>query len=54
MCGKGSDAVYGFGLFGALYFYLSNSSTFAEGAMGILKSFVWPAILVFKALTMFN
>lgn len=40
-------AVYGFGLFGALFFYLSAANSFGAVMMGILKAFVWPAMMVY-------
>lgn len=45
-----SSAVYGFGLIGAAIYFIQHASGFWEGALGILKAFVWPAILVFKLL----
>lgn len=42
-----SGAVYGFGLFGALYFYLSTADSFVSGLLGVLKAFVWPGMMVF-------
>ena len=40
-------AVYAFGLFGALFYYLSNAGSFGGVVMGILKSLVWPAMMVY-------
>lgn len=45
--GAGGGAVYGFGLFGALFFYLSSAGSFQEVVMGILKSLVWPGMMVY-------
>lgn len=45
----GGDAVYGFGLIGALVYFVSTANTFGEGVIGVLKAFVWPAILVYQA-----
>ena len=47
---KGGDAVYGLGLIGALVYYLQNAGNFIEALIGILKAFVWPAIVVYKLL----
>ncbi|MEQ8324337.1 MAG: hypothetical protein RIC15_02070 [Vicingaceae bacterium] len=44
------SALYGMGLIGALVYYISNAGTFLGGLVGVLKSFVWPAILVYEAL----
>jgi len=50
----GGGAVYGFGLIGALVYYIGNASTFVEGLVGILKSIVWPAMLVYQFLKQFG
>jgi hypothetical protein len=47
---KRSSAFYGFGLIGALIYFLQQATGFWMGALGILKAFVWPAILVYKML----
>ncbi len=44
----GGGAVYGLGLIGALVYYLQHAPTFWAGVLGILKAFVWPAMLIFK------
>ena len=41
---------YGVGFIGALVYYLSTASGFWAGVLGILKSIVWPAFLVFNLL----
>ena len=49
--GSGSaSAVYGLGFIGALVYYISAATGFWAGAFGVLKSIVWPAILVYEAL----
>jgi len=52
--GSGGDAVYGIGLFGAWAYYLGKASTFKEGALGVLKGFVWPAMLVYELFNFFH
>lgn len=47
---QSGDAVYGIGIFGAWAYYLSKTTTFKEGALGVLKGFVWPAMLVYELL----
>lgn len=48
---KGSGgAVYGLGFVGAAIYYVSNSTTFWMGVVGILKALVWPAFLVYEVL----
>ena len=48
--GAGGGAVYGLGLIGALIYFIQHATTFGEGAFGILKALVWPALVVYKAL----
>ena len=48
--GGASEAVYGFGLFGAWFYYLTHAATFWLGALGILKGIFWPAMLVYELL----
>jgi hypothetical protein len=47
---KCGGAVYGLGFIGAAIYYISNSTTFWMGVLGILKAIVWPAFLVYDAL----
>ncbi len=49
-----SSAVYGFGLIGAAIYFIQHATGFWEGALGILKAFIWPAMLVYKMLESFN
>ena len=49
-CGQ-SNAIYGLGVVGALFYFLSNAPTFGMVLLGIGKSIFWPAILMFKLLT---
>ncbi|MFH0711978.1 MAG: hypothetical protein V1889_02620 [archaeon] len=47
ICGCGScGAVYGLGFIGSVIYYLSTATGFWMGVLGILKSIVWPAIVV--------
>jgi len=48
----GGGAVYCLGVIGALFYYLPHCVTFADYALGVGKSLVWPALLIFKVLTM--
>jgi hypothetical protein len=48
--GGGSDAVYGLGLLGAWYYYLSTATSFGVGVLGILKGIIWPGMLVYELL----
>ncbi len=49
-----TNAVYGLGLIGAMIYFVSKATSFWMGALGVLKAFVWPAILVYEALNMLN
>ena len=47
----GSNAIYGLGVIGALFYFLQNVHTFGAVMVGIGKAIFWPAILMFKLLT---
>jgi len=53
-CGHGHHRVggclYGMGFIGAAVYFIKGAATFGAGAMGLLKSLVWPALLVYEAL----
>ncbi|MFC1685480.1 hypothetical protein ACFLZZ_00475 [Nanoarchaeota archaeon] len=42
-------AVYGLGFVGSVIYYVSTATSFGMGVLGLLKSIVWPAFLVFEA-----
>ncbi len=48
--GSSSSAVYGIGLIGAIIYFFQHATTSSDYVMGVLKSLVWPAMLVYKAL----
>lgn len=50
----GGGAVYGFGLIGALIYFIQNADTFWLGVLGVLKAIIWPAFLVYKLLQFFG
>ena len=45
----GGNAVYGFGLIGSAVYFISHAAGFWAGVIGLLKSLVWPAFLVYEA-----
>lgn len=47
-------AVYGLGFLGALVYFLQHAVGIGAILLGILKSIVWPALLVYKVLGMLN
>jgi hypothetical protein len=52
--GGASEAVYGLGLFGAWFYYLTHAATFWMGVIGIFKGIFWPAFLVYGVLKYLN
>ncbi|MFZ5821858.1 MAG: hypothetical protein ACOYYJ_18345 [Chloroflexota bacterium] len=52
--GGASEAVYGLGLLGAWFYYLTHATTFWLGALGILKGIFWPAMLVYELMKYLN
>jgi len=47
-----SGAIYGLGVVGALFYFLTGATTFGAVMLGIGKAIVWPALVMFKVLTM--
>lgn len=45
-----SGGMYGLGWIGALVYFISHTTSFWGGVLGILKAFVWPAFLVYELL----
>ncbi|MCL5784133.1 MAG: hypothetical protein M1142_02120, partial [Patescibacteria group bacterium] len=45
--GGGPDAIYGLGIIGAAVYFIQHATSFWQGAFGLLKALVWPAILVY-------
>ena len=43
-------AFYGLGFIGAAIYYISTATGFWVGVLGVLKSLVWPAFLVYELL----
>lgn len=48
----GSSALYGLGVIGALFYFLQGVNTFTAVFIGIVKAIFWPALVVFKVLTL--
>lgn len=46
-CGFGG---YGLGVIGAAVYYISTATSFWVGVLGLLKSLVWPAFVVYEIL----
>lgn len=51
-CSSGNcgSAIYGLGFLGSVIYYISVATSFWMGVLGVLKSFVWPAFLVYELL----
>jgi len=47
---EGGNFVWVLGFFGSLVYFLQQATTLWEGVIGLLKSFVWPAVLIYKLL----
>lgn len=52
--GGASEAVYGLGLLGAWFYYLTHAATVWLGVVGIVKGIFWPAMLVYEVLKYLN
>lgn len=48
--GHGGDAVYTLGFIGALVYFIQHAATITDGLLGVLKAFVWPALVVYQIL----
>lgn len=48
-CG-GSNAIYGLGVVGAIFYFLQSATGFGAVITGIAKAIFWPAILMYKLL----
>jgi hypothetical protein len=46
---KGAGPFYFLGFVGSAVYFISTASGFWDGVLGLLKSVVWPAFLVFEA-----
>ncbi len=46
----GAGMIYVFGFFGAAVYFLQQATTLWEIVIGLLKSFAWPAVLIYELL----
>lgn len=44
------NTIYALGIIGAAVYYVSHAANFWHGVLGLLKSLVWPAFLVYELL----
>jgi hypothetical protein len=45
-----NGAIYGLGVIGAAVHFIQTGTGFWAGVLGILKAFVWPALVMYKVL----
>lgn len=45
----GGGAIYGLGIFGALFYFWQQASGFSEHAFSLVQAVFWPAWMVFQA-----
>ena len=48
--GGGGGAVYGLGFLGSLFYYIQNMNSLGDFVFGVVKSFLWPAFVVYHIL----
>ena len=46
---KQGNTFYFLGFLGSVIYFVSTATGFWDGVLGVLKSFVWPAFLVYEA-----
>lgn len=49
-CGSCGGAVYGMGVIGAAFYYISMAVGFWAGVLGFIKAILWPGFLVYELL----
>lgn len=42
------SCMYGMGMVGSAIYFVSTATSFGVGVLGVLKSIVWPAVLVYQ------
>jgi hypothetical protein len=47
---KDHMTVYGLGFIGAAVYFIQQASSFWGGVVGVLKAFIWPALLAYHLL----
>lgn len=49
-CNSSGGGFYFLGFMGAAVYYISTSTGFWNGVLGVLKALVWPAFIVYELL----
>lgn len=52
--GSTGNGVYGLGMIGTAFYFLQHASNFTDVIMAIVQAVFWPAILVYRALSLLN
>jgi hypothetical protein len=52
--GGDGGSIYGLGIIGALFYFLPGSTTITAVLVAIFKSIFWPALVLYKVLTLLN
>jgi hypothetical protein len=47
---KDTMTVYGLGFIGAVVYFIQQAANFKGGLIGLVKAFIWPALLVYHLL----
>jgi hypothetical protein len=53
-CTSSGNAIYGLGVIGAMVYYFQHATTIWEGVMGFFQAVFWPAMVLYKVLTLLN
>jgi hypothetical protein len=48
------SAIYGFGVIGALIYFIQQAQTIWAGIIGIVEAMFWPAVLVYEIFKYFK
>lgn len=43
-----NGGIFGLAFLGVAVYYLQHATSFLDGALGLLKALVWPAVLMYK------
>jgi hypothetical protein len=49
-----TSGIYGLAFIGAVVYYVQQATSFWQGAWGVLKAMIWPALLIYKLLEFFK
>ncbi|MFA5895253.1 MAG: hypothetical protein WC851_05770 [Candidatus Shapirobacteria bacterium] len=52
--GGNSNPIYGLGVLGSLFYFLSHAASFSDVMVGIFKSVFWPAYFMYQFLSSYQ